>query len=306
MNFYSKKNMTGVKKQGAKHVLALYAAGMLAVAVVFLIISCKNKQKAIPVSPPGYDLNNPAKYKMPEDLTEISGFAFHNGKNDSVYAEQDEEGFLFNLKLGDKKASYTKFGKSGDYEDVAICREQVIMLKSDGTLFTFPFSQVRTKEVTKVQKTKGQLPEGEFEAMCADEKTGLVYVLCKHCADEKTSKSSSGYILKLQADGTLKQTGSFAIDVKEIERLADKKRVPFRPSAMAKNTFTNEWYILSSVNKMLVVADVNWKVKNVYPLSVTIFGQPEGMAFDNQRNLYISNEGDQLSAGNILKFSFKK
>lgn len=298
--------MTGFKKQGAKHALAPYVAGLLAVAVVFLTISCKNKEKAIPVSPPGYDLNNPVKYKMPEDLTEISGFAFHNGKNDSVYAEQDEEGFLFNLKLGDKKASYTKFGKSGDYEDVAICREQVIMLKSDGTLFTFPFSQVRTKEAAKVQKIKGELPEGEFEAMCGDEKTGLVYVLCKHCADEKTSKSSSGYILKLQADGTLKQTGSFAIDVKEIERLADKKRVPFRPSAIAKNTFTNEWYVLSSVNKMLVVADVNWKVKNVYPLSVTIFGQPEGMAFDNQRNLYISNEGDQLSAGNILKFSFKK
>lgn len=298
--------MTGFKEQSAKHLLAVYVTGMLAVAFVFLTISCKNKEKAIPVSPPGYDLNNPVKYKMPEDLTEISGFAFHNGKNDSVYAEQDEEGFLFNLKLGDKKANYTKFGKSGDYEDVAICREQVIMLKSDGTLFTFPFSQVRSKEAATVQKTKGQLPEGEFEAMYADEKNGLVYVLCKHCADEKTSKSSSGYVLKLQADGTLKQTGSFAIDVKEIERLADKKRVPFRPSAMAKNTFTNEWYILSSVNKMLVVADVNWKVKNVYPLSVTIFGQPEGMAFDNQRNLYISNEGDQLSAGNILKFSFKK
>ncbi|MFS2186871.1 SdiA-regulated domain-containing protein [Mucilaginibacter sp. Mucisp84] len=298
--------MTGFKKQDAKRAMTLYVAGMLAVAVVFLIISCKNKEKAIPASPTGYDLNNPVKYKMPEDLTEISGFAFHNSKNDSVYAEQDEEGFLFNLKLGDKKANYTKFGKSGDYEDVAICREQVIMLKSDGTLFTFPFSQVRTKEATNVQKTKGQLPQGEFEAMCADEKTGLVYVLCKHCADEKTSKSSNGYILKIQADGTLKQTGSFVIDVKEIERLADKKRVPFRPSAIAKNTFTNEWYILSSVNKMLVVADVNWKVKNVYPLSVTIFGQPEGMAFDNQRNLYISNEGDQLSAGNILKFSYKK
>ncbi|GGA91183.1 SdiA-regulated domain-containing protein [Mucilaginibacter rubeus] len=298
--------MTGFKKQDAKRAMTLYVAGMLAVAVVFLIISCKNKEKAIPASPTGYDLNNPVKYKMPEDLTEISGFAFHNGKNDSVYAEQDEEGFLFNLKLGDKKANYTKFGKSGDYEDVTICREQVIMLKSDGTLFTFPFSQVRTKEAAKVQKIKGELPEGEFEAMCADEKTGLVYVLCKHCADEKTSKSSNGYILKLQADGTLKQAGSFAIDVKEIERLADKKRVPFRPSAMAKNTFTNEWYILSSVNKMLIVTDINWKVKNVYPLSVTIFGQPEGMAFDNQRNLYISNEGDQLSAGNILKFSFKK
>ncbi|UOE52092.1 SdiA-regulated family protein [Mucilaginibacter sp. SMC90] len=298
--------MKGFKKQGVKRKLAVFAMAMFAVAAGFLIISCKNKEKAIPLSPPGYDLNKPVKYKMPDDLTEISGFAFHNGKNDSVYAEQDEEGFLFNLKLGDKKASYTKFAKSGDYEDVAICREQVIMLKSDGILFTFPFSQVRTKEVANVKKTKGELPEGEFEAMCADDKTGLVYVLCKHCADEKTSKSSSGYILKLQPDGMLKQAGSFAIDVKEIERLANKKRVPFRPSAMAKNTFTNEWYILSSVNKMLVVTDVNWKVKNVYPLSVTIFNQPEGMAFDNQRNLYISNEGDQLSAGNILKFSFIK
>ncbi|QEM10842.1 SdiA-regulated domain-containing protein [Mucilaginibacter rubeus] len=298
--------MTGFKKQPAKLKLAVFAIAMLCVATIFLTISCKNKEKAIPVSPPGYDLNKPVKYKMPDDLTEISGFAFYKGKSDSVYAEQDEEGFLFNLKLGDKKANYTKFGKSGDYEDVAICREQVIMLKSDGTFFTFPFSQARTKQVANVQKTKGELPEGEFEAMGADEKSGQIYVLCKHCADEKTSKSSSGYILKLQPDGTLKQSGSFTIDVKEIERLVDKKRVPFRPSAMAKNTFTNEWYILSSVNKMLVVTDASWKVKNVYPLSVTIFNQPEGMAFDNQRNLYISNEGDQVSAGNILKFGFIK
>ncbi|WPV02440.1 SdiA-regulated domain-containing protein [Mucilaginibacter sp. cycad4] len=298
--------MTGLKKQNVRRKLVVYLTGMLAAAAVFLAISCKNKEKAIPLSPPGYDLNKPVKYKMPDDLTEISGFAFHNGKNDSVYAQQDEEGFLFNLKPGDKKANYTKFAKSGDYEDVAIYREQVIMLKSDGTLFTFPFSQVRTKEVTSVQKTKGELPEGEYEAIYADEKSGLVYVLCKHCAEEKTSKSSSGYIMKLQPDGILKQSGSFMIDVKEIERLTNKKRVPFRPSALAKNTFTNEWYVLSSVNKMLVVTDANWRVKNVYPLSVTIFGQPEGMAFDNQRNLYISNEGDQLSAGNILKFSFKK
>jgi hypothetical protein len=298
--------MKGFKTQGALRKAAIYITGTLALAGIVLTISCKNKEKAIPVSPPGYDLNKPVKYKMPDDLVEISGFAFRNGKSDSVYAEQDEEGFLFNLKLGDKKAAYTTFAKSGDYEDVAICRNWVIMLKSDGTLFTFPFNQVRTKEAAGVQKQKGLLPEGEFEAMAADEKTGLVYVLCKHCADEKSSKSSSGYILQLQADGSLKQSGNFMIDVKEIERLADKKRVPFRPSAMAKNTATNEWYIVSSVDKMLVVADAGWKVKAVYPLSVTIFIQPEGMAFDNQRNLYISNEGDQLSAGNILKFSFTK
>ncbi|PWK78259.1 hypothetical protein LX99_02099 [Mucilaginibacter oryzae] len=298
--------MNRFKAQEWLRVADFYKMRPFLFAAMVLTASCKNKEKAIPVSPPGYDLNKPVKYKMPDDLTEISGFAFHNGNADSVYAEQDEEGNLFNLRFGDTKASYTKFAKSGDYEDVAICRNWVIMLKSDGSLFTFPFSEVRNKEAANVQKQKGLLPEGEFEAMAADEKTGLVYILCKHCADEKTSKSSSGYILQLNADGSLKQSGSFVIDVKEIERLVNKKRVPFRPSAMAKNTATNEWYILSSVNKMLAVAGADWKVKAVYPLSVTIFIQPEGMAFDNRSNLYISNEGDQLSAGNILKFSFVK
>lgn len=80
----------------------------------------------------------------------------------------------------------------------------------------------------------------------------------------------------------------------------------FRPSALAKNPKTNEWYILSSTNKLLVVADANWKVKTVYPLDLSLFLQPEGIAFDNQNNLYISNEGDKTSKGTVLKFNYKK
>ena len=41
---------------------------------------------------------------------------------------------------------------------------------------------------------------------------------------------------------------------------------------------------------MLVMADENWKVKSVYPLNPSLFVQPEGIAFDRQQNLYISNE----------------
>ncbi|RZK63080.1 MAG: SdiA-regulated family protein, partial [Pedobacter sp.] len=38
----------------------------------------------------------------------------------------------------------------------------------------------------------------------------------------------------------------------------------------------------------------------------TSFNQPEGIAFDRDNNLYISNEGGDLSAGNILMFKLKK
>ena len=76
----------------------------------------------------------------------------------------------------------------------------------------------------------------------------------------------------------------------------------FRPSALAKNPLTKEWYIISAVNKLLVVTDENFKMKDSYALGGNLFNQPEGIAFDKEGNLYISNEGDDITQGNILKF----
>jgi hypothetical protein len=75
---------------------------------------------------------------MPASLLEISGVAFKEGDSNMLYAEQDEEGKVFYLKPGDTKAQHTKFGKNGDYEDIAICGDKVILLKSDGSLYVFP------------------------------------------------------------------------------------------------------------------------------------------------------------------------
>lgn len=274
------------------------------VAAMFLGMSCTNKTQ-VSSSPKGYDLTRPVKYNMHINLTEISGIAFRHGKSDTLYAEEDEDGKVYYFKLGDKQISQSRFAKSGDYEDIAICNNYVVMLRSDGILFTFPFNQLRNKEIGNVQKLKDVLPAGEYEGMYADEKTNQLYVLCKHCSSDK-NKISSGYILRLQADGSVKPAGGFSINVKTIDQLSNKKRGVFRPSALAKNLNTNEWYILSSVNKMLVVADAGWNVKNVYALNPAVFIQPEGIAFDNQHNLYISNEGDLVSPGNVLKFNYIK
>jgi hypothetical protein len=255
-------------------------------------------------SPPGYDLNNPVKYNMTDALTEVSGITFRNGKADTIYAEQDEEGKVYYFKLGDKNINYTRFGKSGDYEDIAILGDQVVMLKSNGTLYLFPFSQIRTQEPANVQEIKDLLPKGEYESMYADAKTNQLYVLCKNCGEDK-SRISSGYIFKL-ANGAITPVGDFNIDTKPIEAQVDKKKFAFRPSAFAKNLRTNEWYIVASINKLLVVTDAAFKVKGVYPLNPSFFLQPEGVAFDNQNNLYISNEGDEITPGNVHKFSFKK
>lgn len=277
---------------------------LLGGAGVLLGISCKDTTE-VSSNPKGYDLSKPVKFNMHINLTEISGIAFRHGRSDSLYAEEDEDGKVYYFKLGDKKISESRFAKSGDYEDIAICNNYTIILRSDGVLFSFPFSQVRNKEIGGVKKLKDILPAGEYEGMYADEKTNRLYILCKHCSADK-NKISSGYILQMQADGSFKPAGGFSIDVKAVEQLGGKKKGAFRPSALAKNLVTNEWYILSSVSKTLVVTDAGWKVKSVFPLNPAQFMQPEGIAFDNQSNLYISNEGDLVSAGNVLKFNYIK
>ncbi|PJJ83318.1 SdiA-regulated domain-containing protein [Mucilaginibacter auburnensis] len=283
---------------------SIYWWCVLGLMLVFSGMACIEKPAV--KNPPGYDLTKPVRYNMPDGLLEISGIALYHGRADSIYAEQDEDGRIYYLKPGDGKVAHSKFAGHGDYEDIAIMGELLYILRSDGVIFTFPFKQVQSGNIANVKELKGLLPAGEYEGMCVDEKSKQLYVLCKSCKGNNEKKVGAGYIFNALPGNGLKASGNFTINVKDIEAQLGKNKMTFRPSALAKNTKTNEWYILSSVNKALVITDVNWQVKAAYPLNPSLFIQPEGMAFDNQNSLYISNEGDKLTPGTILKFIYKK
>ncbi len=266
------------------------------------LIACKNSAKKKDFkTPPGYDLNQPEKFNMPGSLLEISGISFSNGKADTIYAIQDEEGKLFRLALGVKKQLNSKFGKKGDYEDLSMFGDKVVILKSNGTLLSFNKADVVYEDVDSVQEWKGLVPKGEYEGLYGDPATGMLYVLCKNCEGDAPADKVSGYIL--QAGDSIKPAGSFSINVAEIKPFSGKVKSGFRPSALAQNPLTKEWFVLSGANKLLVITDEAWKVKSAYPLNGNTFNQAEGIAFDAAGNLYISNEGDDIIDGNILRFT---
>ena len=281
-------------------VLKIYSPVLFLLFLFF--ISCKNKQ--LYKSPLGYNINKPEKFILNSSLKEISGITFIKGKEDVMYAIEDEAGKLFTVTLGSDKLSHSKFSKKGDYEDVTILNSNLVtVLKSDGSLFTFSVNEIGKEKIDSVKEYENILPEGEYEGLFADS-TKLI-VLCKNCPDDKQKKEVSVYTLQQVRGDSLTIANTFKVDISMIQPKDENGKEKFHPSGIAKNPVTHEWYIISSVNKLLLILDEQWKATAFYPLDPALFKQPEGITFNSRGDLYISNEGGD-GDGNILLFRYQK
>ena len=267
---------------------------LICMLIALLFTACSNNENN--TSPMGYNLNSPSTMVLPEVLLEVSGICMKNETD--FYAVQDEIGQLYTINQKGKITEERKFSGIGDYEDVVLAGRNIVILRSDGALLSFPDSGLPAQEIEKIKLFENLLPSGEYEGLAFDGKH--LYVLCKECGEEQ--KYIYGYVLSISEDCQIALTGNFKLDTDEILVRSTKKK-SFRPSAFAFKASTEEWFVVSSVNKVLVVADKEWKVKDIFQLDHDIFIQPEGIVFDNAGNLYISNEGDKTSPSNILKFS---
>jgi len=277
---------------------------LIPATILITIFACRSATNKYS-GPAGYDFSSPEKFIMPESLLEISGIALHQGNGKVIYSVQDEEGRLFKQNWGDAKQTSVKFGSNGDYEDVAILNETVFILKSSGTILSFPLSETSKKKTENVKQWKNILPKGEYEGLYADQEKQTLYALCKECSVDKKTQDATGYVFNYDAKaGALAIGADFKIKGEQLEALGHPIKSGLKAAALAKNPQTGEWYILSSVHKLLVIANPDWTIKAAYPLNPADFLQPEGIAFDHTFNLYISNEGDEISAGNILKFNY--
>ncbi len=292
--------------------IAIWVFFIFCIALFTSFTGCREPVQQT-VSPPGYDLAAPKKFLMNDVLHEISGIVLLKGNPDTMYAIEDEDGKLFYIHLGDGKYPYWKFGKRGDYEDVAILdNKEFVVLRSDGSLFVFPIDRERMEKDSDRSKKSEQdltkvyeniLPAGEYEGLYADGE-GRLIALCKNCPDDDQRDEVSGYVVQNNAGHELAVTSHFLVAVNPAKLTSEHKKVRFHPSALARHPVTKEWYILSAVNKALLVLDNQWKLKNTYPLDPGLFKQPEGLAFDGKGNMYISNEGAGGNA-NVLLFMYR-
>jgi hypothetical protein len=277
-----------------------------------------NTKEVVPIN---YDLTRPDKrYILPPALREISGITEFDPA--TIGCIQDENGILFIYDLMKEKITkQLTFYENGDYEGIARADKTVYVLRSDGMLFEIN-NYGSSNPVTKSYTTT--IPFRDNEGLCFDQKTNNLLIAPKSDQGKESGNKDKRFIYSFDLNSKkLEEKPLFVFDLSVIKKFAsenkikvplkkdkkgDKNNEPdieFRTSAIAIHPFTNKIYLLSGMEKLLFVFDMEGEIEFIETLDKELFTQPEGITFLKNGDMLISNEGRNKNP-TILRFNYLK
>lgn len=274
---------------------------ILTIIVAILLLQGCYQQKESYISPPGYDLQKPYIINLPADLDEISGLTYY-AKDKSVFGVGDEHGVLYKITPGGQtKISNWKFSRKGDYEELVLHDSTFYIMKSNGDIDVVKFGR---SDSILLQELRFPFGKGnEFEALYYNDSVNKLILICKDC-DQDKKKSLTTF--SFDPVSLTYSDSSFSIDVKSLAEKMGMKKMRFKPSAAAINPLTGDLFIISSINKLLLVMDKQHAVKAYYRLNPGLFKQPEGLTFSDKGTMIISNESAKVGTANLLIYNYSK
>lgn len=241
-----------------------------------------------------YDFGNPTTIDLPVGLDELSGLAYYP-KDTSVFGVIDEDGILFKIPImHPSQTTRWVFDKQRDFEDLILVDSTFYALVSNGDIVQINFSgdSINTKK-SEFSQTSGK-KNNEFETLYLD--SGKIIILCKECEEDKKSRISSYVFDPIN----LSYAPYITIDMAPIANKISDVKVALKASAGAIHPITKDLYLVSSVEKVIVVLDASGTFKELYKLNPKIYKQPEGISFTPAGDMIISNEVFLEGHANLL------
>lgn len=271
---------------------------MLVVSFATLYAFEKDKPKEL--QKPEYRIVE--KWDLPKVLNEVSGIDWIG--DDKIAAIQDEDGIIF---IYDLKASEIireiKFNGGGDYEGIRISKDDAYILRSDGTIFKVADYLGEDPLVTEHSTGLSAVKGIDVEGLCLDHKN-VRFLLAEK--ERKGNSSSKGiYATHLNLKRSWDQPAlKIHLEDPVLEQVQRKTKDRFFPSEIARHPKNDNYYILDGRNSKLLIMEPGGKLEKLYLLDPAEFAQPEGLTFDPEGNMFISNEAGKGPA-NILRVTLK-
>lgn len=248
------------------------------------------------------------EWAMPKELKEISANVFVDDVRMACIQDNDGIIYIYNLQT-ENIDEQIPFADKGDYEGLALVRNIYYVLRSDGVLF-------------EVQPQKGKAPlvktyetplkaENETESVCFDNDNNRLLVAVKtkdlHEKDKKGIYAFDLTTKQMSTTAVVYIESKVGIDDNEENngkgRKKKKEKAVIKPSDIAIQPSTKDFYILDGPSARLFITDAKGNIKSRFELDRNILPQPEGICFSKSGDIYISSEANKNKHGMIVKFA---
>lgn len=270
-----------------------------------VLLACAGTNTETPPSmPDGYSYENLQEIELEKELEEISGIEYDGGK--TFLAHNDEEGVIYRLN-GEYKITETfSFAEDGDYEEIKKAGNALFVLGSKGDLWSMDYDGTT---ISTAEEHEWPGKKAEFEAMFYNETADQLILLCKNSKDGKEARATLGYSFNLAegdpAESRFSEDAVFSLGWDAVEKATGKELKNLHPSANAVHPLTGEIYLLASMERLLLILTPDQAIKTVHKLDKERFPQAEGITFDEQGNMYISNEAADAGEATLLVFPYQ-
>jgi uncharacterized protein YjiK len=268
----------------------------------------------------GYNFKSPdARVVLPYILHEISGITFVDSS--TLVCIQDEKGILFFYDMLRNEISRQKeFYVNGDYEGIARNEDTIYVLRSDGIIYEIADFKSDNIIVTPFVT---DIPSKDNEGLCYDDESGRLLIASKENTGKgdlskdyryifgfdltsKRLKRELAYTFDIEGLKEFAKTNNIDLPLKNSKRgLAVETDLKFSASGIAFHPVTGRLYLLSAEDNLLFIFDKSGAVNQIIRLNPGIFNQPEGIAFLENGDMFISNEGPGKGPATLLRFNYK-
>ena len=283
--------------------------------LIFLLPACHDgDKKADQEQIESHKITKHHTYPLSAELKEISGITFIN--DSLIAAIEDEHGIVYFYNIQKNKiVRKLEFSKPDDFEDLVVVGKDIFAVSSNGNIYKIVNFAVEKPQIVKYKTSLKKKNDVEGIAYDSSENRLLLSTKGENLDGKEQIKSVYSFSLK---NHQLDEKPYLDIDIEKLkdyfsgdkieeaskdflEALGNKslKKV-FTPTAMSFHPQTQELYIISSINNMILVYQQKRLVRYIL-FRAPEFAQAEGLAFNSQSELYISNEGKKQIPGNIIK-----
>jgi len=259
---------------------------------------------------PPYDLDDPDDdLELDEDeLDEISGLSASVNER-YLLAIQDEEGYIYYLDREDGDIEQRlDFWKDGDYEGVESVGADIWIVKSSGTLYRVREAGSVNQQVDKFNTILTR--DNDVEGLAYDASEDRLLLACKAKAGDGRQyyRTKAIYAFNLQ-DLHIDREPAYCLRLDDVntyldtdpklEKLdkivsffvSDEASLRFSRSSLALHLISCNLYMTSSVGEMLMIVSPQGAILYIHKFDEDDHPQPEGLCFQADGTLYISNEG---------------